>query len=314
MKKFGIIVHGGAGSNIGSLEKDAPIRKRILSGAVSCGYEHLRKGGSSTDAVEQAIKVLEDSKVFNAGAGSCLTLEGKVEPDAGIMNGDLTCGAVADAGITQNPISLARMVMEKTDHVFISGREALEKLANSTGYKIDYLMPSQARLKEYSLNLRRIKASRDSGWTKNLKLIGKYSHGDTVGAVALDSLGRMSSGVSTGGRFMKLPGRVGDSAIVGAGLYADNNAGAASATGIGEQIIRASLCKTVCEFMKCGLEPQKATDSAIRLITQVMGKGIAGVIAVNSRGDVGVSRNTDAMPNGYRFSDMRSAKITVIGR
>ena len=314
MQKFGIVVHGGAGSKTRSLRRDASLRKSVLSKAVSCGYECLRKGGSSTDSVEEAIKVLEDSKIFNAGAGSCLTLEGNVEPDAGIMNGDLSCGAVANASITQNPISLARMVMEKTDHVFISGRDALEKLANATGYKLGELRPSEARLREYSLNLRRIKTDRGKSWTKNLKIVGKYSLGDTVGAVALDSLGRVSSGVSTGGRFMKLPGRIGDSPIVGAGLYADNNCGAASATGIGEDIIRVSLCKTVCDFMKNGLVPQEATDSAIGVVTKVIGKGIAGVIAVDTKGNVGISRNTDAMPNGYRFSDMKSAKITAIER
>ncbi|MDG6998165.1 MAG: isoaspartyl peptidase/L-asparaginase [Nitrososphaerota archaeon] len=312
MQKFGIVVHGGAGSITSSLRKDAAIRRRVLSNAVSSGYEQLRKGRSSTDAVEEAIKVLEDSNVFNAGAGSCLTLEGNIEPDAGIMNGDLSCGAVANASIAQNPISLARIVMEKTDHVFMSGREALGKLAESTGYKTYELRASKARLKEYSLNLRRMRANRDKSWTKNLKLIGKYGYGDTVGAVALDSLGCVASGVSTGGRFMKLPGRVGDSPVVGAGLYANNKSGAASATGIGEDIIRVCLCKTVCDYMKSGLEPQKATDSAIGMVSQVVGKGIAGVIAVDPMGNFGISRNTDVMPYGYKFSGMKSPKITVL--
>lgn len=311
MKKFGIIVHGGAGSITSSLRSDAPLRKKIIQEAVSRGYEALQKGRSSTDAVEEAIKTLEDSKMFNAGSGSCLTLEGNVEPDAGIMKGDLSCGSVSNASIAKNPISLARIVMEKTDHVFMSGRDALEKLANSTGFPMQELRPSEARLKEYSLNLRRMKTNNYKGWARNVKLIGKYGFGDTVGAVALDHLGRVASGVSTGGRFMKLPGRIGDSPIVGAGLYADKT-GAASATGIGEDIIRVCLCKTVCDFMNNGREPQKATDLAIRMVSKVIGKGIAGVIAINRFGEVGISHNTAAMPNGYRFSDQKSARVIVL--
>lgn len=289
-----------------------PGRKKVLTQAVTNGYKLLESGHSSTDAAEEAIRVIEDSKIFNAGSGSSLTIEGNIEPDAGIMNGDLTCGSVANASIAKNPISLARVVMEKTDHVFIAGRDALIKVARSANFKTFELKPTEERLREYDLNLRRMRAKKDKTWPRNLKLMGRYGYGDTIGSVALDSLGQITAAVSTGGRFMKLPGRVGDSPLVGSGLYADNNVGGASATGAGEDIIRICLCKTVCDFMKSGLNAQMAADASIELISKVRGIGTAGVIAIDHLGNLGISRNTKVMPTAHKFSNMSRVVAKVI--
>jgi beta-aspartyl-peptidase (threonine type) len=288
------------------MKKDINLRRETLRKSASEGYDILRKGGSSLNAVEASILVLEDSQIFNAGSGSCTTIEGKVEPDAALMLGDLRCGAVACANMVSNPITLARAVMEKTDHVFIAGSEPLRMFAKSIKMEVHDLTPTELRLKQYREYLRKMKSDELKEWPRNSKLLRSYnrSYGDldTVGSVAIDSSGKVCAGVSTGGRFMKLPGRVGDSAVFGAGIYADSNSGAASATGAGEEIIRVSLCKSVCDFMKSGLDAQSACDASINLLSRIRGIGTAGVIAVDASGSYGLSRNTEMMPVSLCFS------------
>ena len=314
--RFGLIVHGGAGSLQRGLKDDIDLRRKILRKSVSEGYEILRKEGSSLDAVEASVMVLEDSGIFNAGRGSCTTIEGKVEPDAALMLGDLSCGAVAGASMVSNPISLARACMEKTDHVFLAGEGPLRKFADAIGFEIHYLQPTKVRTKQYEEYMRKMKAGDLSEWPKNSGLLSryaeeKYGNRDTVGAVGIDSEGAVCAGVSTGGRFMKLPGRVGDSPIPGAGLFADSNSGAAVATGAGEEIIRVSLCKTICDFMRSGLSAQGACDASISLLTKARGLGVAGVIAVDMKGNFGLSRNTEMMPVSLCFS-YREKPISVV--
>jgi len=305
--RYGLIVHGGAGSLQRGLKGDIDLRRKILRKSVSEGYTILHSGGTSLDAVEAAVVVLEDSGVFNAGKGSCTTIEGKVEPDAAVMVGNLGCGAVAGASMVSNPITLARACMEKTDHVFIAGADPLTKFAISVGFEISHLKPTKMRLKQYEEYLKNMKSEGLREWPQNSALLSRYLKGsygeqDTVGSVAIDSDGEVCAGVSTGGRFMKLPGRVGDSPIPGAGLYADKNLGAACATGAGEEIIRVSLCKTVCDFMRDGLDAQSACDASISLLSKVRGLGVAGVIAVDSKGNFGLARNTEMMPVSICFS------------
>jgi L-asparaginase / beta-aspartyl-peptidase len=317
---FGIVTDGGAGSLVRLSRNDIDERRRVLKQASSEGYEILKKGGSSVDAVERAIIVLEDSKIFNAGSGSCVTIEGKVEPDASIMTGDLSCGSVANASIAKNPISLARLVMEKSDHVFIAGPEALTKFAMSTDFAgLEELKPTKQRLEQYKVYLKDMEKGALHEWPKNSSLLNSYREkaedygsGDTVGSVAIDSDGKVCAGVSTGGRFMKLAGRIGDSAIPGAGLYADKHAGAASATGEGEEIIKVCLCKTVSDLMRSGIGAQSACESAIDLLTNARGPGTAGVIAVDSGGRFGISRNTEMMPVSLRFPFMESTLSVVL--
>lgn len=302
VQNYGIVIHGGAGTI--SRKTGLKERESVLKESVSGGYEILRKGGASIDAVEEAIRVMEDSKVFNAGSGSCVTIEGKVETDAAVMKGDLSCGAVAHASVVKNPISLARAVMEKSDHVLISGADELERFARAIDFPLHKLKPTEKRLKQYKIDLARIRNGKSKEWRLNSKL---ESYFGTVGAVAIDSRGILCSGVSTGGRSMKLPGRVGDSAVIGAGIYAYKNSGAACATGEGEEIIRVCLSKTVCDFMEKGLGAQRAADAAIGVLTERRGTNIAGIIVIDKQGGLGISRNTRMMPHSYLFSNMRKA-------
>jgi beta-aspartyl-peptidase (threonine type) len=316
--RFGLIVHGGAGSLQRGLKKDIDLRRKILRKSASEGYAILRKGGAALDAVEASVIVLEDSGVFNAGRGSCTTIEGNLEPDAAVMLGDLSCGAVAGASMVRNPIKLARACMEKTDHVFLAGAEPLRKFAVSIGFEIENLQPTPARIEQYKEYLGKMRSGKLIEWPKNSALLPSYVQEknfgdlDTIGSVAIDSEGNVCAGVSTGGRFMKLPGRVGDSPIPGAGLYADNNSGAACATGAGEEIIRVSLCKTVCDFMRNGLDAQSACDASISLLSRLRGIGVGGVIAVDTRGDFGLARNTEMMPVSICFSNMEKLLAVVL--
>jgi beta-aspartyl-peptidase (threonine type) len=320
-QNFGIIVHGGAGSFVFS--KEIGQRRRALARSAEVGYRILgSKGGSSVDAVEEAIKVLEDSEVFNAGLGSSLSLEGKASADAAIMLGDLNCGAIGNVSLTKNPITLARKVMEKSDHVLLVGDQELRRFTRAIGTKGQFpLKASQKRLSQYKENLALMKEGKVKSWPKNYKLLSAYLSNpsslppdemDTVGAVAIDQTSNVCAGVSTGGRWLKLPGRVGDSAVVGAGIYADNFSGAASATGAGEEIIRLCICKSVCDFMRSGLDAQSACDATINILTDRRGVGTAGVIAVDKYGRFGSSRNTEMLQRAFRFSYMSKTHVAVL--
>jgi beta-aspartyl-peptidase (threonine type) len=317
---FGIIVHGGAGSFTPG--PDLSKRRRVLEESATAGYAELEKrGGSSLDAVEESIKVLEDSKVFNAGAGSSLSIEATVSADAAIMRGrDLGCGSIGNVSIHSNPISLARLVMENSDHVFLVGSEQLLKFTRAIGVKSKPLVPSEQRLKQYKDNIAMMKSGKIKAWPRNYKLLRSYQtsrglapeNSDTVGAVAIDSSSNVCAGVSTGGRWLKLPGRVGDSAIVGAGIYADNVSGAASATGAGEEIIRVCLCKAACDFMRDGADAQSACDAAINILTDRRGVGTAGVIAIDKFGRFGAARNTEMLQRAFRFKSMKKTHVALL--
>ncbi len=313
---YGLIVHGGAGSLQRSLKDDIDLRRKILRKSAFEGFEILRRGGASLDAVETAVIVLEDSGIFNAGKGACTTIEGKVEPDAALMLGDLSCGSVAGASMVSNPISLARACMEKTDHVFLAGEGPLRRFAKAVGFELHDLQPTKMRMKQFEEYKRKMKAGEFKEWPKNSKLLPHYAEEeygkqDTVGAVGIDSEGMLCAGVSTGGRFMKLPGRVGDSPIPGAGLYANSNSGASVATGAGEEIIRVTLCKTICDFMRDGLDAQAASDASISLLTKLRGPGVAGVISIDAKGNFGLARNTEMMPVSLCFS-YREKPVAVV--
>jgi beta-aspartyl-peptidase (threonine type) len=320
LRDYGIVVHGGAGSFVPA--DDVPMRRKVLAKSAETGFRLLHgKGGSSTDAVEEAIKVMEDSKVFNAGSGSSLDIEGKVSADASIINGDLSCGAIGNVRLAKNPISLARKVMQHSDHVFLVGDAGVSKFMDAIRMKKEPLEPAKHRLAQYERNLQTMKRGKVKAWPRNYRLLPAYlkevdsnlpENRDTVGAVAIDESSNVSAGVSTGGRWLKLPGRVGDSAIIGAGIYADTRAGAASATGAGEDIIRVCLCKTTCDLMKNGADAQSACDAAVSILTEVRGIGTAGVIAVDKHGRFGASRNTEMLQRAFRFRSMRRAHVAIL--
>jgi L-asparaginase / beta-aspartyl-peptidase len=264
-----IIVHGGAG----------PIRDDSLSerlegckAAARAAWKILDQGGSATDAVETAVVTLEDNPLFNAGTGSTLNRLGEVEMDAAIMEGQsLRAGSVAAVSRIKNPVKLARRIMEDGRHVMLAGEGAL-LFARRIGFPE---CPSESLIVDH----------RRKSW--------QDKHG-TVGCVAVDSVGQLAVATSTGGIFDKLPGRVGDSPLIGCGTYADGY-GAASCTGDGEAIIRVVLAKSAVDLLKAGADPQAAVEEAVALLAAKTG-GTGGLILIDSQGKIGYARNTTHMP------------------
>jgi len=261
-----------------------------LTEALATGHALLRRGGTSTAAVEAAIKVLEGSGLFNAGTGAHLQLDGARRMDASIMEGRrLGAGAVAGIEAVRHPISAARLVMEETAHVLLIGKHA-------TGFarhcKLERLpVASQA------------KTSRDEKPTTpkqrlTLRLYKDMLGLETVGAVALDRAGNVAAGSSTGGIAFMLPGRVGDSPLIGCGVYADNDAGAVSMTGLGESIIRLAVAKEIAGQLAMGVSPATATRRTLdRLVKRVQGE--AGALVLASDGRFAIRHTTTRMCAGY---------------
>jgi beta-aspartyl-peptidase (threonine type) len=236
MKKIiAIIAHGGAGG-INYPNR----RKRGLVKAVQAGYDILRQGGSSLDAVEKAAAILEDVTIFNAGTGSSLNLTGEAEMDASIMTSDLRFGAVGAIKAVQNPIVVARMVMERTDHLFLCGQNAVRFARRM---KIPYYNPVTAEKKRI---WQKKKAKCESNYFRKIdEYLEIYG---TIGTVAIDTRGLISAATSSGGINLRLPGRVGDTPIIGAATYADPNGGV-STTGHGEEIMRQLLAYRLVQAM-----------------------------------------------------------------
>ena len=282
-----IIVHGGAGSG----KYDGHDRRfGGLVQAAEGGMAAMRKG-SGLDGAVAAVSIMEESGLFNCGRGACLTAEGKVELDAAVMTADGLAGAgVGDVTCSYAPVKLARWVMENTEHVLVVG-ERCSDYAKLAGSRVEALVPSPAAAERYAA------LRKDKRFAGNLRVVRRFRTGDTVGAVAVGSDGVPAGAVSTGGRWMKLPGRVGDSAILGAGVFADSS-GAACATGTGEEIIRCALSLRACGFMEAE-DAQSAASRAIRYVSKTRGRDNAGIITVDRKGRVGASFNTEAMGRAW---------------
>ncbi len=280
-----IIVHGGAGDWPAHLHRPAlaGVRK-----AADSGFRVLRGSGSALDAVEAAVVSMEDNPIFNAGTGATLNLLGQVDTDAAIMDGKaLRGGGVALLRSIRNPIKAARLVMDQTDHVLMAGTPA-EKLALANCLQRANLKVPR-RVQAWKQGIRQLKSKRKRPSDKTLEIfMGKRF--DTVGALAIDSDGNLAAGDSTGGVSLKLPGRIGDSPILGAGLYADNRSGAATSTGLGEQAMRLVISKTACDIMKTETGPSAAIKT-IRLATRAVGVG-TGILTLDRKGRYGVAHNT----------------------
>ena len=288
MPKPMIIVHGGAW-NIPDDLVDAYLRG--VENAVKAGWKILENSGSAMDAVEAAIRVMEDDSTFDAGVGSFLNEEGFVELDAVIMDGKtVDAGAVAGVRNIKNPISLARKVLETTEHVLIVG-DGANKFAKKLGIEEvkpeDLVLPREIErwklFKEGKLDIEDIFEPKAKG---------------TVGAVAIDSKGNIAAGTSTGGITGKRIGRVGDTPIVGSGAYADNEFGGVSSTGHGEKIMRVVLAKTIINLLMQGMSPQEATEAGIDILWNKV-KGRGGVIVLNKDGEIGFAYNTPRMAYAY---------------
>ena len=283
MKKIAFAVHGGASNNTSFLKKHSLETEQALAYATRLGYGILNRGGSALDAVEKAVNYLEDSPLFNAGRGSVLRSDGMVTMDASMMNGkNLKAGAVAQIQGVKNPISLARLVMNKTKHVFLCGNGALD-LARQEGLVFE---PEAYFIIEHQ--------------QKAFQQAKKTSHG-TVGAVALDRRGNLAAGTSTGGTNHCLPGRIGDSCIVGAGCYANNQRCAVSGTGEGEYLITGVIAHSIAMMSEFHRPIQEACDYVLFTLNKNITADI-GVIALSPNGDVGIAFNSQIMKRAWMSS------------
>jgi beta-aspartyl-peptidase (threonine type) len=307
--------------------------ERGISAALDAGWSALHRGGTATDAVEAAITVMEDDDTFDAGRGSFLTRDGRVQLDALMMNGvDLRSGGVACVERLRNPIQAARLVLEKSPHVYFVSTGA-ERFARQHGMElIDNTELIVPRERERLMAFQRAEAAGEpdttfSGTTDaaliQTELTAEaeqslpdafriddptlHSH-DTVGAVALDSFGNLSAGTSTGGTLSKAPGRVGDSSLIGCGCYADNQSAAVSLTGWGEPIMKLVLGKWAVDRVAAGHTPQQAaTDAIDYLYTRLGGHG--GIILLGPDGSLGLAHNTPRMAWGIANAEGKQLGI-----
>lgn len=273
-----ILAHGGAG-----LRAMNASQQNCLRAALQVGYHLLDQGGSALMAVEQTIRVLEQSGLFNAGAGSHRQLDGVRRMDASIMEGrDLRAGAVASIEGIVHPITAARLVLEETVHVMLVGPLATEF---AEYFKLELQSRQTPRcLRSYRSMLKRIRSA-------------KTQHG-TVGAIARDQAGSLAAGASTGGIDLMLPGRVGDTPIIGCGVYADNETGAVSMTGWGESIIRIAAAKEICDRLGQRKAPRSAARMVLqRLVTRV--QGAAGSLVLTPKGQFAIAHVTPHMTAGW---------------
>src|SRR5262245_14726170 len=308
--KWAVVIHGGAGViERASMNKETEAAYRAaLSTALEAAAKILREGGSSLDAVESTIRLLEDDPLFNAGRGAVFSAAGRNELDASIMDGaTLKAGAVAEVTRTRHPISLARAVMEKSPHVMLSG-EGADSFAEQQG--LEMVDPSffftERRWKELERTLKNRNEPIPERPPGAPKPQGAFSAGSpdehkfgTVGVVALDSHGNLAAGTSTGGTTGKRWGRIGDSPIIGAGTYASNQSCAVSGTGTGEFFIRLTVAREICALVQYkNYSVQQAADEVVQNRLTAL-KGTGGVIVISPKGDVAWSFNTSGM---YRAS------------
>lgn len=270
-----LIVQGGAGAD--PAEGLEELRAGIAE-AVAAGWRLLSEGGSALDGVEAAVRSLEAHPRFNAGRGAVLTSDGRVELDASIMEGDrLRCGSVGAVSRIAHPVTLARRILEDGRHILLVGEGAL---AFAREHGLPECEPAEL-----------ITERQRTRWTR-------LQQGNTVGAVALDRRGTIAAATSTGGIAGKLPGRVGDSALIGCGTYAESALGGVSCTGDGEAIIRAVLARRALEILKAVESPEHAARLAMDVLTEE-GRGSGGVIVLDWRGRIGYAHSTPFMPVGW---------------
>ena len=303
----GIVIHTGAGTftRASLAEREGPMTE-AMKAALAVGHKLLAGGGTSLDAVQAAIVILEDSPYFNAGKGAVFTHDGKNELDASIMEGATRrAGAVAGLTHIKNPILLARLVMEKSPHVMMvgEGAEAFAKQQGGIEFVPEGYFYTEPRWQELQRALEKEKQS-STGTTAAMPSPAGYF--GTVGAVALDMHGNLAAGTSTGGMVNKRFGRVGDSPIVGAGTFASNQSCAISATGHGEYFIRYAVAHDICarvEYQHATL--QAAADEVVHEVLKKAG-GEGGVIAMDRTGQVVASFNVTGMGRGYMGEDGRA--------
>jgi beta-aspartyl-peptidase (threonine type) len=301
MNKFAIAIHGGAGPDSEFIKKHQEEYKKGMEAALAAGYNVLEFDGTALDAVEAAVRSLEDNPLFNAGRGSALTETAEVEMDAAIMNGKtMNSGAVSIVKNVKNPVTLAKTIMEKSKHIYMGDMGALE-FAQKQGLQLmpeAYFITDHA-YEEYTKGLKEASNTIDEAGQYQVK---RKTHG-TVGAVALDKEGNIAAATSTGGTENKAPGRIGDSSMIGVGCYANNETCAISATGDGEVLIKHSMCFHVSAIMKyTGASLKKACHQLVQEELKDE-EGDMGIIAVDVKGNIAMEFNSERMHRGFKHSN-----------
>lgn len=301
MNKIAIVVHGGAGPDSEHIKQNMEGYKKGLEEAVNTGYAVLEDGGSALDAVEAAVNYLEDNPLFNAGRGSALNEKAEVEMDASIMDGkSQQSGSVAIVKNVQNPVTLARAVMEKTKHIFLGDMGALE-FAQKIGLQLrpDAYFITDHAFEQYTQSLQDENISLNAAGEYR---VNKKTHG-TVGAVALDKEGNVAAATSTGGTENKVPGRIADSSMIGIGSYANNNTCAVSCTGDGEYIIQHVMAFHISALLEYkGLPLKEACHYIIHEKLKDV-EGDMGFIAVDPQGNIAMEYNSERMHRGWKTSN-----------
>jgi L-asparaginase / beta-aspartyl-peptidase len=299
-----IIVHGGAWDIPVAMLED---HTTGMTNAINAGWEILMNKGSATDAVVAAINVMEEDPTFDAGRGSFANLVGQIELDASIMDGrTLRAGAVAAVRNILHPITLARIVMDKSEHVLLVSDGAMRFAGehNIPLCEADELLVGREFERWKEIQAR-------GGFSSKETFAGSGTPRDTVGCVAIDDEGNIASGTSTGGTPNKYPGRVGDSPLIGCGTYAMNSAGGVSTTGFGESIIKVVLAKTIVDAMDIQkMKPQEAAKYGIDILHSRV-EGFGGVIVLAPDGNHGVAFNTPRMARAYMNESMDQPDVTV---
>ena len=297
MNKPVLVIHGG-GWAIPDDMVDAHLNG--IRAALAAGWRELEHGGSSLDSVEAAVMVMEDDEAFDAGRGSFLNRDGRVQLDALMMDGaTLRAGGVGCVERLRNPIHVARIVLEDSPHVYFVGPGA-ERFAAEHGIPLND--NEELVIEREVQRLRRLQAEGES------KLdVFSASH-DTVGAIALDADGNLAAATSTGGTLNKTPGRVGDSSLVGCGCYADNESAGVSTTGWGEPIMKLVLAKWTADRVAAGSPPQQAASEAITYLQRRL-SGHGGIIVLDGQGRLGIAHNTPRMAWGFATQEQQACGI-----
>jgi len=301
-----LVIHGGAWAMPDDMV-DAHIRG--VTNALAAGWHVLERGGSALDAVEEAVVIMEDDETFDAGRGSFLNRDGKVQLDALIMDGaTLRAGGVGCVEHLRNPVRAARKILSESPHVYFVG-EGAEKFAAEHGVPLceneDLIIPREVeRLRQYQVDAAKRGPAKDGNDLFSSNPIAPTAHDptishDTVGAVALDRDGNIAASTSTGGTLNKAPGRLGDSSLIGCGCYADNLSAAASTTGWGEPIMKLVLAKWTADRIAAGNLPEWSALEAINYLQQRV-NGHGGIIVLNREGHIGIAHNTPRMAFAYK--------------
>lgn len=310
-----LLIHGGAWA----MPDDAvAAHERGIADALRAGYAQLERGATAVDAVQAAVTAMEDDDTFDAGRGSFLTRDGRVQLDALLMNGEnLRTGGVACVERIRNPIAAARLVLDHSPHVYFVGTGA-ERFARQHGLELventELIIPRE-RDRLMAFQKAELAGGTDTTFSGNSEFTAvaatENSH-DTVGAVAIDRDGNLAAGTSTGGTLSKAPGRVGDSSLIGCGCYADNLLAAVSLTGWGEPIMKLVLGKWAVDRVAAGHSPQQAASDAIEYLYRRLG-GHGGIILIGPDGELGIAHNTPRMAWGIQDGNGPRLGITRNG-